>query len=606
MRAFSAFLLLFWTAAAWAADVKVPACPAAPGTPCIATPEDEKVARKAFKRGVWLRDQERNEEAFDEFDRASRLVPTNVDYATAREVVKQKLVYDALERGNRFMLARQQVEALAEFRTALELDPKNDFAMQRLRDALGDQGPQASPAFRLVAAADDVQLQPSEGTIDLHYRGDTRALVENIASRFKVVPLFDESFQSRQVKMELSGLTFYQAMLVAGKMGKFFWAPIAENEFVVARDTADTRRRLERMSLRSFYVTDATSPAAMNELVGMLRTLFDIRMVSPQINRSIITIRAPKEIVDAATRFLDGFGGGPPQVMLDVQVFEVSRDALRDLGVNLPLQYTLFNLSNVLSQLQNQPDIQQLINQLFAGGGINQANAQGIQALLAQLQNQATSILSNPVATFGGGLTLMALQPQPMTGHFHFNESTVKTLEHVTMRARQGDPSSILIGTRYPILNASFSPIFNTPAIAQVIQNNSFLAPFPSFTFEDLGVSLKTTPQVHATDDVSLKMEMQIRTLTGQVFNGVPVISNREYNGTINLKDGETALMVGYVTQSEQRSLSGLPGLGQVAGFGLLASEETSENTSDELLVLVTPHVIQAADRPNLEVWMEK
>ncbi len=606
MRALSAFLLLFWTAAAWAADAKVPACPAPPGTACIATPEDEKAARKAFQRGVWLRDQERNEEAFDQFDRASRLVPTNVDYATAREMVKQKLVYDALERGNRFLLERQQVEALAEFRTALELDPRNDFAMQRLRDALGDQAPQPSPALRLVAAADDVQLQPAAGTIDLHYRGDTRTLVEKIAAQFKLLPLFDDSFPSRQVKLDVSGLSFYQAMRIAGKLGKIFWAPVSENQFVVAADSADARRRLERMSLRTFYVSDATSPAAVNELVGMLRTLFDIRLITPQINRSMITIRAPKDVVDAATRFLEGYAGGPPQVMLDVQVFEVSRDALRDLGVDLPLQYTLFNLSNVLSQLQNQPNIQQLINQLFSGGGINQANVQGIQGLLAQLQNQANSILSNPVATFGGGLTLMALQPHPMTGHFHFNESDVKTLEHVTMRARQGDPSSILIGTRYPILNASFSPIFNTPAIAQVIQNNSFLAPFPSFTFEDLGVSLKTTPQVHATEDISLKMEMQVRSLTGQVFNGVPVISNREYNGTINLKDGETALMVGYVTQSEQRSLSGLPGLGQVVGFGLLAAEETTENTSDELLVLVTPHIIQAADRPNLEVWMEK
>ncbi|HVP43440.1 MAG TPA: hypothetical protein VMS96_08395 [Terriglobales bacterium] len=606
MRAFSTFLLLCLTAAAWAADAKVPACPAPPGAPCAATPEDEKAARKAFNRGVWLRDQERHEQAFDAFERASRLAPNNVDYATAREVAKQQLVYDFLERGNRFMLDRQQVQALAEFRAALELDPKNDFAMQRLRDALGDEGPRPSPALRLVASADDVQLQPGSGTMDLRYRGDSRTLVENIAANFKVVAVFDDSFQTRQVKVDLPRLTFRQAMFVAAKLGKFFWAPISGNQFVVASDVPENRRRLERMSLRSYYVSDATSPGAVGELVGMLRNLFDIRLISPQNNQSMITIRAPKDTVDAVTRFLDGFAGGPPQVMLDVKVFEVNSDALRDLGIELPLQWRLFSLGGALSQLQNQPNIQQLINQLFAGGGINQANAQGIQALLAQLQNQTTSILSSPVATFGGGLTLMALQPQPMTGHFQFNESSVKTLEHVTMRARQGDTSSMLIGTRYPILNASFSPIYNTPAIAQVIQNNSFREPFPSFSFENLGISLKATPQVHANDDISLKMEMQVRSLTGQAFNGVPVVSNREYNGTINLKDGETALMAGYVTRSEQRSLSGLPGLGQVAGLGLLVSEETNENTADELLVLVTPHIIQASDRQNTEVWMEK
>ena len=601
----SSLLLLLVAAAAWAADAKVPACPAPPGAPCVASPEDQKAARKAFQRGLRLRDQDKNEEAFDEFDRASRLVPNNVEYATAREVVKQKLVYDALERGNHFLLDRQQVEALAEFRTALELDPKNEFAMQRLRDALGDDVPQVSRNLRLVEAADDIQLKPARGRINLVFTGDSRDLIEKIASTFKYSVFFDDSYQSRQVKVNLPRLTFGQAMFIVGKLTKSFWAPVTESQFLVAAETTENRRKFERLSLRSFSVTDATTPQALNDLVGMLRTVFEIRLVTPQLQQSTITIRAPKDTADAAARFLDGLSGGPPQVLLDVKIFEINTDSLRDLGVRLPLQYTLINLSNVLSQLQNQPNIQQLINQLFAGGGINQTNVQGLQSLLAQLQNQANSVLQNPVATFGGGLTLMGLSSNPLKGAFSFNSTTVKNLEHVTMRARQGAVSSMLIGTRYPILNASFSPIFNTPAIASVIQNNSFLSPFPSFSYEDLGVSLKTTPQVHATDDVSLKMEMQVRALTGQSFNGVPIVSNREYNGTINLKDGETALMVGYVTRSEQRSLAGLPGLGSVAGFGLLFSEENNETTSDELLVLVTPHIIQSSNR-NQEIWIEK
>ncbi|MBZ5646705.1 MAG: hypothetical protein LAN37_05710 [Acidobacteriia bacterium] len=606
MRRLSTFLFLALALPAWSADTTKPACPAADGGSCVASPEDQKQARKAFTRGVRLRDNDQTEEAFDEFNHASRLVPDNVEYATAREIVRQQLVYDALQRGNGYMLNRQQVEALAEFRTALELDPKNDFALQRMRDALGEESPQSSPALRLAASVDDVQLQPRPVTASFHYKGDTRGLIEAIALTFNVTVFFDDSFQAKQAKVDVPGLGFYQAMFVAGKLGKIFWVPVSENQFLVASDTPENRRRFERMSLRSFYVSDATSPQALTELQNMLRAVFDIRHISTQANKSILTIRAPRDTVEAASRFLEGLSGGPPQVMLDIQVYEISTDALRDLGVTLPLQYTLFNLSNVLSQLQNQPNIQDLINQLFSGGGINQANSQAIQGLLAQLQNQANSILSNPVATFGGGITLMGLAIKPAKIAVNFNQSTVKSLEHLTMRARQGDTSSILIGTRYPILNASFSPIFNTPQIAQVIQNNSFQAAFPSFTFEDLGLTVKATPQIHATSDVTLKMEMHIRALGSQTFNGIPVIANREYDGTINLKNGETALMVGYVTRSEQRSLTGLPGLGQVVGLGLIASEEIDEKASDELLVLVTPHIIQSAEHQNLEVWMSK
>src|SRR5256885_12931753 len=106
------------------------------------------------------------------------------------------------------------------------------------------------------------------------------------------------------------------------------------------------------------------------------------------------------------------------------------------------------------------------------------------------------------------------------------------------------------IGSRLPILNASYAPIFNSSAISQVIGNQSFQAPFPSFSYEDIGIDLKATPKIHLPEEfafdpkspdhpttqslghkasVTLELDLQIRSLTGQSFNGVPVISNRQY-----------------------------------------------------------------------------
>ena len=604
MRRSLAFVVLLALSPAFADVSAKPACPTEKGGSCVASAKDQKEARKLFQRGVKLRAKKHNNEAFDAFDRASKLVPDNVEYATSREIVRQELVYDALKRGNEFMLSRQEVQALAEFRMALELDPNNDYAVQRLRDVLGTKDPAEAPAVKLVASAEDVELAPNSKLADFHYRGDARGLLEKIASTYGIGVVYDESFSPRQVRLEVDQIGFAKAMDLVGRMTKSFWAPLSDRQMIVASDTPENRRRYERMALRSFYVHADTQ--VVNELVGLIRSLFDVRLVSPQLQKSIITVRARKDVAEAVSRFMDNFSVGPPQVMLDVKVFEINHTFLRDLGVNLPLQYNLLNLSNVLSQLQGVPNIQQLINQLFANGGINQANAGALQGLLAQLANQQNSILQNPVATFGGGITLMGLAIPQSSIVANFNESTVKTLEHLTMRARQGDPSSILIGTRYPILNASFSPIFNTPQIAQVIQNGSFIAPFPSFTYEDLGIAIKTTPQIHATEDVTLKVEMKIRSLTGQTFNSVPVISNREYDGTINLKNGETALMIGYVTQSETRATRGMPGLGQVPGLGWLVDSQHTEKDTDELLVLVTPHVLSSPAREDMEVWMSK
>ena len=250
-------------------------------------------------------------------------------------------------------------------------------------------------------------------------------------------------------------------------------------------------------------------------------------------------------------------------------------------------------------------NIQDLINQLISGGGINQANTTALSGLLAQLQSQQNSIFSQPLATFGGGLTFFGLSLDQLSATLSVNENSIKTLEHATLRASEGKDATFHVGSRFPILNASFAPIFNTPAIAQNIQNNTFQAAFPSFNYEDLGLNIKAKPNIHGNSDVSLQLELEIRALGGARLNGVPVISNRQYKGSITLKNGEPAVVAGTISRTEQRSLSGIPGLGQVPGLNKVMATNTREEDDDELLIVITPHVISRGEaNPGSEIWM--
>jgi type II secretory pathway component GspD/PulD (secretin) len=162
------------------------------------------------------------------------------------------------------------------------------------------------------------------------------------------------------------------------------------------------------------------------------------------------------------------------------------------------------------------------------------------------------------------------------------------------------------MGSRYPILNASFAPIYNTPAISSVIQNNSFQAAFPSFNYEDLGLTIKAKPSISPSSDVTLQLEMNLRALSGQSINGVPVIGNREYKGSISLRDGEPAVVAGEVTHSEMRALSGIPGLGDVPGLNKITTTNTKQTEDDELLVVITPHITSRAMGQSSEVYLPK
>jgi general secretion pathway protein D len=571
---------------------------------CNPSKHELKDAKNAFHRALTLQKRGQNAEAYEEFNTAAKLAPRNIDYVTMREMSRQQLVSQHLERGNDALLNGNQIEALANFRGALHLDPDNEFANQRLRDALGEWAPK-TPTFPLeVVDSDELHLSPNPGEKEFHYRGDARGLLTQIVSAYGIAADFDDSVITRQVRFDLGSADFYTAVRAACDVTKTFWTPVNDKQVFFAADSPDNRRKFETMSMRTFQLAGPNDPKALAEIVALMRLIFEGHFVTPQPQKNKIVVRAPQRMLDAATEFMQGLDENRPQVMLDVNVYEISHTLTRDLGLHIPNQFRLFNIpAGALLALGGQ-NINDLINQLIAGGGINQTTSQGVAALLAQLQSQQNSIFSQPIATFGGGLTLMGLSLDTAAFHASINESTVKSLEHSYLRTAQGDQASLHIGSRYPILNASFAPVFNTPAIANVIQNNSFQSAFPSFNYEDIGLTMKAKPMVSGNLDVSLELQMQFRSLGGTSLNGVPVISNREYNGSIALKNGEPAVIAGSVSRSEQRSLNGIPGLGKIPGLNQIVATNNKQESDDELLIVITPHVLTEGKDKQSEIWL--
>lgn len=577
------------------------------GAACQPTKSELKEAKKAFDKALKLQKNRRLDEAFPQFETAARLAPKNAEYITAREMARQQLVYNHMELGNRDMLQSRTVEAIAEFHNALTLDPDNSFAQQRLQDVVTSWAPRIHERPRVLQNAGELFVYPSPNKNDFHYRGDSRALLTQVAASYGIKASFDDSVPSRPVTFDVTGVDFYTAMDLACAVTKTFWTPLQAKQVLLALDSPENHRLFDRMVMRTFFIPGSDTPQQLTDIMNVLRNVFDIRYIIPQPQNQTLVVRAPQASVDAATKLLESLDDSRPQVMLDVHVYQISHMVMRDMGLHIPNQFTLFNIpAGALAALGGQ-NIQDLINQLISSGGINQTNSQSLSALLAQLQNQQNSLFSQPVATFGNGLTLMGLTLGTLSAQFSLNDNSASSLEHAMLRVSQGNSTTFRMGTRYPILNASFAPVFNTPAIAGVIANNSFQSPFPSFSYEDLGLTLKAKPTINDGDVVSLDMEMQFRTLLGQSVNGIPVIANREYKGVISLLNGQPAVVAGSLTHNEQRSLSGIPGLGAVPGLNQIMASNSKEIDDDELLIVVTPHIVSNPNHDqDTEVWLRR
>lgn len=555
-------------------------------------------AKHDFQAGLKFKDSGNLDVALEKFEHAARLNPRNADYVAAREFTRQELVMASIKQGTQALDDNNDILAMASFRRALEYDPSNEFAQERLREVLLENQPAEDSNVRVVQRSLEVHLNPEKARHDFHLRGDARGVLTQVAQAYGITPVFDDSVQQRRLHFDVENVGFFTAMELATRATKTFWVPLQSREMLIAADTAENRRNLERMSLRTFYLSNVSKPQDLVEMVNALRILLEIRYISQDPAASSITIRASQPVLDTATQLIEALSAGRPEVMLDVQVFEISENLMRQLGGSPPTQFTAFNLSPALLASVGGTSTQTLINQIIASGGINQANASSIQALLGQLQNSAVnSLLQNPFATFGGGLTLFALTGGTgATWNFSLNKSDVQQLDHLTLRASQNQDATFKIGERYPIVNATFAPIYNTSAISKVLGNQSYVAPFPSIQYEDIGLAVKATPIIHEDRDVTLKFELQVRTLGGQSVNGVPIILNREYTGSITMKNGETGVVAGLISDTDARTLSGYPFLARVPGLNYVFAQHDVNVDNDDLLVLITPHVVRTAE----------
>jgi len=586
----------------------VPCAEGVPGAPaCLITPRTRPDAHKAFEEGMKRQKQKRLEEALVEFERAANLVPQDLQYATLRELTRQQVVYGHLQRGNSALAENRPIEALGEFRNVLHFDPNNDFAQRQVQDAMGQTGSGKGSGARLLEESEEIHIAPKDTLESFHFRGDSRQLITQVASTYGMSVNVDDGVVSRRVRFDVDDVGFYLAMQLVGAVTKTFWAPLQPKQIMVATDSTENHRLYDRMGMRTFFVPDVGAQSEMQDLTNVLRTVFEIKNVNSNFQQGTVTIKAPQNILLAASQFLESLGTSHPEVMLEVRVYEVSKTLIHNFGLTLPNQWNLYNIpiGALGLTLAGGQSIQDLINQLIASGAINQGNTSAISALLAQLTGgNSSSIFKQPLATFGNGLTLFGVSLGTLGAQLSLNESQLRSIQHVTLRAAQGKDANINLGSRYPIINASFAPIYNTAAISQVIGNNSYIAPVPSFTYEDLGLTMKVKPVVHGDNDVSLTLDLKVRSLTGASTNGVPVIGNREYTGSINVKNDQSAVVAGQLTETEQRSLNGIPGIGQLPLLNRATASNSKEKDENEMLVVVTPHIISMAEGADSEIWM--
>jgi type II secretory pathway component GspD/PulD (secretin) len=279
----------------------------------------------------------------------------------------------------------------------------------------------------------------------------------------------------------------------------------------------------------------------------------------------------------------------------------------------LPQQATIFNIPSELNGVisQNSSLVQQIISSGLASPGDLGAIA---LALLASGQLSGSSILSQPFAYFGGGLTLTGLTASSINGNLALNSSDSRVLDHVTMRLLDQQESTIKAGERYPIITSSYSNMgasnlniagLSSAGLSSTLAGLGISASelesglnqtIPQVQYQDLGLTLKIKPYIQKDQDITLNLDLKIDSLQGTSLNDIPVLSNQEYSTIATLKPGASALVVSSLSKQQSRAVDGVPGLSELPGFQSTTNQQTQNDFSD-LVILITPHIIRLAHK---------
>ena len=547
-------------------------------------------AQTAFREGQARLAQDELPQALDRFAEAARLEPGSAEYRAAYLRTLERLIARTLARADSALGSNDLVSAEAGYRQVLALAGGNERALVGLRQV--EQQRRATRVIRdaesAVARADweavRNQLRPLLLETPAHKRG--RELLQQaedaiakaaesaptaekalaaayrkpISIEFRDTPLktiFEVIARSsglnfvidKDVRSDQRASIFLKNSTVEAAVGMVLTSNqldqrvLDANSVLIYPNTPAKQKDYQSLTVRSFYLANAEAKA----VAATLKSLLKVREVAIDEKLNLVILRDTPEAIRVAEKVVALHDVPEPEVMLEVEILEVKRTRLLDLGVRWPEQLALAPLPSTTGSALTLADLRNL-------NSSNTGATLGNLAINARKTDTDANILANP-----------------------------------RIRARNREKAKIHIGERVPNISITATP--NTGFVSE------------SVTYVDVGLKLDVEPTIYLDNEVAIKVGLEVSNIISQVQTKSGTlayqIGTRTASTVLRLKDGENQVLAGLINDEDRRSANKVPGLGEVPVLGRLFGSQADDSAKTEIVLSITPRVLRNVQRPS-------
>jgi general secretion pathway protein D len=451
-------------------------------------------------------------------------------------------------------------EALKEYEKALSYDPQNRALYEEMRRLSQGAPPTEKPEeekleypVKLKVAKDKIELKFTEAGL--------RSIFQTLAKHAQVNIIFDELFKDLPLTIDIAGRQFEEAIGYLCLASKNFYRVIDEKTLIVVPDQPVKRIQYEQNVIKVFYLSNISAQDIFAALQQMLRSQIRAPNIFVDKNLNTVTIRDTPGNIKLAADLIRKWDKPRGEVIVDLEIMEVSRQKLREIGVDL---------DNALVGLR------------YAGPG----------------STDDAGWFSLGELDLGKGSSYQVSLPSALV-RFLQSDADTKVLAQPRLRGVGDEEMKALVGQKIPIPQTTFTPI----AAGGVSQQ-----PITSFAYQDVGLEITIKPKIHLEKEITLEIEVKITAIAGSGYADIPIIANREIKNIIRLKDGETNLLAGLLRDEERKSLRGIAGLASIPILGNLFGSSKQTIDQSDLILTVTPYIIRSLPRTaedDKPLWIE-